>query len=303
MLFLVSCKDEDLAPVATFDTLSIGAFPRLQELVSGEYDLNDLDNSAYEYVVDFVDENKGGNVASYDIYVRFIDNNPGNGDLSAAEMLYKSFGPSDFSTNATGNPEIRVRIPLSELQNKFGLDNDDLVAGDQFCFRTEVIKEDGRVFTSQNSTPAVSNAFGGYFNFCATVTCPLDDGAFTGDYAIEYIDGDQPAWLGFTLGPDGTVLTLREVPGSSTRRTFTFDWEEFGAPTDMDLNFVCDVVIPGDGDTGLGCGGGSIVVAGGDATPFDFNDDSEFTLMLIDLDEDGGCGVAAVPFTVRLTKQ
>ena len=34
--FFSSCKDEELAPVLTFDSATIGAYPRLVEITSGE---------------------------------------------------------------------------------------------------------------------------------------------------------------------------------------------------------------------------------------------------------------------------
>jgi hypothetical protein len=310
------CTDEELAPVVTQETLLFGAFPRLQELRAAEFDLADLTGSAYSMTVDFVDNAGGDLIAQYNIYVAFDDNNPDNGDLSTETTLWKSFTPADFSPNATtGNLGLDVEIPFSEIAAFVGAGADGaVVSGDRFQFRTEIVHSDGRVFSSDNSTPAITNAFGGIWNFNVNATCPLADDQFAGAYGVEY-GTVYDEFLLFNapvqaLGnpPLNLTVDLALVSGSSTRRVFNVGTTvnpgyRFGA-SDTTLEFACDIVTSTAIDSGAGCGNGSIAAVQVAADPFDLNDDSTFTINYVDFgDNDGGCGAPALEYSLVFSKQ
>ncbi|MTB51807.1 hypothetical protein [Lewinella sp. W8] len=314
-IVLTGCTDEELAPVVTQDTLLFGAFPRLQELRAAEFDLADLAGSAYSMTVDFVDNAGGDLVGQYNVYVAFDDNNPDNGDLSTETMLWKSFTAADFSAQSTGNLGLDVEIPFSEIAAFVGAGNaGDVISGDRFLFRTEIVHSDGRVFSSDNSTPAITNAFGGIWNFNVNATCPLADDQFAGDYAVEYgTVYDEFALFGApvqALGnpPLNLTVTLGLVSGSTTRRVFNVGTTVnpgygFGA-SDTTLEFACDIVTSTAIDSGAGCGGGSIAAVQVAADPFDLNDDSTWTINYVEYgDNDGGCGVAAMEYSLVFSKQ
>lgn len=310
-----SCVDDERSPVITQDNLLFGAFPFLEELKSGEFDLADLSGSAYEMDVSFVDNNGGDFVAQYNVYVAFDDNNPGNGDLSTERALFTSFGPSDFSPiGDKGNLGITVRIPFSEVASAVGASNaGDVISGDRFQFTTEIVHTDGRVFSSANSTPAVTNAFGGLWDFNVNATCPLPDDIFVGEYAIEYgyvydvfpLFGADVQPFGPTIG---RTVTLGTVAGSTTRRSFNYGTYllpgyAFGT-SDVTLDFACDVVTSTAVDSGAGCGGGSIAAVQVNSAAFDLTDDSTWTIEYEGFGtNDGGCGVPEVkPWSVIFTK-
>jgi hypothetical protein len=247
--------------------------------------------------------------------VSFDDNNPDNGDLSTESTLYKSFGPSDFATTGSkGNLGLTVTIPFSEIAGFVDAGNEgDVISGDRFQFRTEIVHTDGRVFSSSNSTPAVTNAFGGIWNFNVNATCPLDDSDFAGDYAIEY-GSVYPAFALFgadvqPFGPTiGRTVTLGLVSGSTTRRSFnygTYLLPGYGfGTTDVTLTFSCDRVTSSNIDSGAGCGGGSIQASQTGVASFDLTDDSTWTIEYMDFAPDGGCGPSQTdnPFSVVFTK-
>lgn len=321
-VLVTGCKDEELAPAVTQDTLLFGAFPFLEELKTAEFDLADLAGSAYEMDVYFVDNAGGENVAQYNIYVSFDDNNPDNGDLSTQSSLFKSFGPSDFAPlGDKGNLGLTVRIPFTEVSAFVGAGNPgDVVSGDRFQFRTEIVHVDGRVFSSANSTPAITNAFGGILNFNVNATCPLGDDEFVGDYTITYGtvydpfnlfgDADDPdpvQPLGDLSG--GVTVTLSTVSGSTTRRTLTFGdrlWlPSYGFSTGtVTLDFACDLVSSTDAlDSGLTCGDGSIGFSQSEtiASTFDLEDESTFEVFYDDFTR-GGCFSGDKPFSIVFTK-
>ena len=313
LVMAFGCADEDLAPVATFETLKIGAFPKLISLNTGEFDLADLQGSAYDMDIEFIDNAGGTDVAEYNLTVSFIDNNPGNGDDSTTPTLYKSFGPSDFSTGSEGNLGLNVRIPFTEIANFVGVAPADVRSGDRFRFRAEVVKTDGGVFNAQNSTPAITTSFQGIFNFDVVATCPLPDSDFSGAYKIEHVgELPSPVFGSTAFGANGQVVTLNTVSGSTTRRTFTFTYlvdrggGSGGFSGSGSLDFACDqvFVLSGGFNGGAGCGGGNITVTqASEPSTFDLEDDSSFVMNLVDFGRDGGCGVAGFPITVRFVKQ
>ena len=315
VLSIGSCADEELSPIVTQDALLFGAFPRLVELRTGEYDLNDLENSTYDMEVDFVDNAEGEDIAEYRLYVVFDDNTTGSGrpDYSSDEVLVRSYTPTDFRAGPNGNLGVDVSIPFTEVAQLADVPLDSIFAGDRFQFRAEVEKEDGRVFSSSNSTPAITNAFGGIFDFNVNATCPLPDDRYSGEYRVTYgtiydqfdLFGEPVQALGNP--PLDLVVTLELVAGSTTRRTFNVGtyanpgYAFATGPTTLD--FACDRVTSTAIDSGAGCGDGTIAATQPSADPFNFSDDSSFTINFIDFGEtDGGCGVAGLPFSLVFTK-
>ena len=294
MLFS-SCADEDLSPIITFDKAGKGAYVRLVNLVSGEYDLNNVSTTKFEYDVEFVDVNKGKEVQTFDIQVTYVSAS----GTSDGPKAYKTFDAGEFITTENGFQGIKVIIPLSEMLSLFEISESDLAAQDQFQFQSFVTTKEGSKFGFANSTSAVNGpAFKGFFNFVSNVTCPLDNESFVGDYAITYDEFDGG---GFSSSfAEGTV-TLSLVPGSTTQRVFTANYAVTGSDYNLNIVFVCTNLTLTTQDSGLSCGGPNIVFKTGAATPFDINDDSEFTLEFL---EDGGaCGFSDQRRVFHFVKQ
>ena len=313
---VVGCADEDLQPAVTQDTLLFGAFPRLVELRTGEFDLADLQNSSYEMEVDFVDNAGGADIAQYRVFVAFDDNSVDSlrPDLSTESAEYRVYTPDDFTEGPNGNLGITVTIPFADVASFAGVPLDSIESGDRFEVRTEVVKTDGRVFSSANSTPAITNAFGGIFNFNITATCPLPDEMFVGDYTLSYgYVYDQFTFFGQpvqALGPPplSRTVTLSLVPGSTTRRTFNIGtilapggYQGNGGTVTLD--FACDVVTSTGASIGLTCGGGNIGNHQTGVASFNLTDDNTWTIEYEDFGStDGGCGTPAMAYSLVFTK-
>ena len=80
------------------------------------------------------------------------------------------------------------------------------------------------------------------------------------------------------------------------------DFGGFFVP-DLIFNFDCDQVVLQDFESGLSCAGGQITIVQGEPSSFDFSDDSEIILNIIDYQTDGNCGVSPQPKTIKLTKE
>ena len=303
VLCFASCKDESLTPVLTFDKAKIGAYPRLVELTTGEFDLANIGSSALVYEIDFVDEENGALVSEYIIEGQFFDNTDGN-DVSKASKVFKTFSASDFSPSEKGNQGISITIPLTEALAFWDLSEDEVNAGDQFSFSTTVVHQDGTSYSAANSSQTVrGSAFQGYFTYNGKLTCPLSDDAFSGAYSLSY-EGDAGAGFGIPFS-EGTV-TVNTISGSSTRRSFNLPWAPGigGFPVaDFIFDFVCEIVVVEDFNTGLACAGGSITIVQGDRSTFDLTNDNEIILNIIEYQDDGGCGVNPSPKTIKLTKE
>jgi len=312
------CTKEGSEPVLTQDNLLFGAFPFLNELKTGEFDLANLGTSAYAMDVYFVDNQAGAAVAQYNVYVSFDDNNADNGDLSTESTLWKSFGPSDFaSLGDKGNLGMTLSIPFSEIAGFVGAGNTgDVISGDRFQFRTEIVHTDGRVFSSSNSTPAVTNAFGGIWDFNVNATCPLADGDFVGDYGVSYGYIYDPYTIfgrviqGWYPAPMDETVTLALKPGSTTVRSFDV---QYLVPSDLqsgltiELEFACDVVTAVSSDSGVRCAGAGWRPVQINTAAFDLMDDTTWTVEFRDWggeDNNGSCGdIPAQEYSVVFTKR
>jgi hypothetical protein len=288
-----SCADDDLKPILTVDQLTVGAYPKIISITTGEYDKNNPTTTAYTFEVEFITESKGDNVENYSIIVSE------NG--SAFEPL-RSYGQADFGTSENGNKSISVSIPMTEVAAIFGRDPLLIPALTIYRFDKVVTLDDGRVFGFSNASPTIRGGAFGDFRFDVLVTCPMTPDQFTGSYTADYVGAPPPAPFGapaFGLPRDVTLIT---VAGSTTRRRFTAPWLGAGFSTTVTFNFVCTEVINSDSTVPGSCGGPNIVVGAGPNTPFDFNDDSYFELNFIDFEVNGGCGTPAAAFTAGFTK-
>ncbi len=301
VLIFTSCKDDTLTPVLTFEKATVGAYPRLVNLISNELDLANLSAAVYEYEVDFVDKEDGNLVEQYKIDVEFFDNNPDNGDSSQASKTFKTFGKSDFSTSSKGNPGMKIKITLDELLKFFDIKAEDIKPNDQFGFYTTVTDDQGRTYGSGNSSSTVrGSAFQGFFDNSVKATCPLPDDRFAGTYKVSWEAGGD-AGFGYPMNTETVELTT--VSGSTTKRQFVSNWAGYTDVT-YTIDFVCDFVEFLPAGTGLGCGGGEITL-GPDTdvvSSVDISNDSEIRITFLDYVTDGGCGVPPTSKTLILTK-
>jgi hypothetical protein len=190
LLVLSGCKDENLAPILTFEQTEQGGFPRLIEETNKLINLFNISGSNYTYTVEFVDLEQGDLVTEYRLEMTYVDANPDNGDASVGPIVYATYGPSDFTENADGFQSITVSIPATAAISAANTTADALKAGDAFQFRGFVTLADGNVYGAANSSSSVRGAaFRGHFNFTLPAACPSDLG---GSY--EYTSTDY--WCG-----------------------------------------------------------------------------------------------------------
>jgi len=198
LIFATSCKDDNLAPIATFDAAEKGAYPALIEEGVRDINLFDIAGSSYTYTIEFIDLEQGNLVSEYSLQLTYEDGDASDGDNSAGPIEFKSWPSSSFETNANGFKGIsNITISASEAMAAFGLS--DLGPGDVFRFQGRVTTTSGQSFMASNSSAAVNGAaFRGHFNFNLTAICPS---ALEGTYqAIS-----TAIWCGAADGYEKTI--------------------------------------------------------------------------------------------------
>ncbi|NNE26262.1 MAG: hypothetical protein HKN09_05425 [Saprospiraceae bacterium] len=218
VLFFISCADESLGPVATFDIAGKGAYVRLVSENERFVNLFDVQGANYVYSVELVDLEQGALISSYDLKLTYDDNDPSNGNNSKGPIDFKSFSASDFEDLPSGFKGLsNISVKATEMLTALGLTEADVSAGDVFEVDGFLTLDDGRVFGAANSTAAVNgSAFQGHFSFNLVAGCPSD---LDGTYNFETTD----VWCnGSTV--TGTVDIIQTSAG-----TYVFsDWS-FGA--------------------------------------------------------------------------
>ncbi len=134
LLVASGCKDEDLAPILTFEQTQQGGYPRLLQETNKLVNLFDIPGSVYQYTVEFVDLEMGNLVTEYRLELTYDDNNPENGDKSVGPKVYKTFGPGDFKDSENGHKSITVTIPATDVIAAANTTPAEVKAGDNFFF-------------------------------------------------------------------------------------------------------------------------------------------------------------------------
>jgi hypothetical protein len=170
LLVVVSCRDESLYPLP-YDDRTTGAYLRMYSISSNVFDLNDLNNSAFDVNWESVDENGGRNLQEIRFYV---SHRRGTGLTN--EVLVKTVDASGFQPvpqpTISDYVRARIRITANEVLtalNTITADPDgagllvgfpgSLIAADQIVFRWVQVLKDGRTFSVLNPQAAVNSAF------------------------------------------------------------------------------------------------------------------------------------------------
>jgi len=169
-LVLASCNKEPL-PWEVFEDMEKGAFARILENDGANFFLTDFDNSSTSFSVEFYDENKGANVASFDWFV--VHRNKVTGTDSAPALVV-SKSSSEFSPNSvSGLPSASYTLSLADAAAALGQTVDDFNGGDDIIFNGIITMNDGRKFGPDNTGSAVAGGagFDGFFRTVKPLLC------------------------------------------------------------------------------------------------------------------------------------
>jgi hypothetical protein len=212
----MSCRDESLYPLP-YDDRVTGAYLRMYKITSNVWDLNDLNNSAFETIYEAVDEQYGDNLENVEFYASFRRGNsvtsevliktiPGTDFAAVAEPTYSEYKRSNIritanetlaalAAGASGTPPTTWTSGLTGATYPF---TPAIQAADQIIYRWVMVLKDGRKFTvlnpqgtnpgENNNTPNITT--GQFYSAPSTFTLTVRSfpaGAYTGAYALRQV--------------------------------------------------------------------------------------------------------------------
>ena len=98
-LTAIACGEPEI-PVELFDVMDKGAYARKMSQ-SGKYDFYDVAGSSIDLHVEYYDEAKGANIASFGIDVEYVDVIAG-GSKSVPRVSVRTIQSSEFVVNSEG---------------------------------------------------------------------------------------------------------------------------------------------------------------------------------------------------------
>lgn len=214
-IYFISCGEPDL-PFETFEELEYGAYARnLKE--TGTYNVFDLTGSSLRIEVEFYDENKGKNVASYSWTVAAYF---GMDTISAVNLM--TIDASSFVTSANGLPGTTINLDLESAVAALGIPLADITGGEVFLFSSMITKTDGSTFDASNTGSNFGeNSFLAVTDIKQTVLC-IPETPISGDYTIKLEDTYGDGWQGseviVRIDEDSTTYSLPNkwnIPGSA----------------------------------------------------------------------------------------
>lgn len=307
-LALGSCDDdEENTTVVVQDTVETGAVLRTIQIISNELPIGL--GADFSVEIEEQDEFEGDLLQSVDIFARFSDNSPDDGDTTGAnfnEFALGTIDASEFTDGPFGLPRTTITVAGDDLNAGAGVTGDQLFGGDTFTIRLSLNLTDGRVFSVNNAGGIIT---GGFFNspfqYTATVTCPVDGAYAIGDYALEVTTGVFPdfgATQDFTEGVYSISAGVGDTERIVNNVPFLPEFGDFVGP--ITFNLVCgQTILPNQAlGGGVGCGGaiqGDSM--GTDFGAYDPSDDSVITLGFIITAGDSGSTCPSAPYSSVLT--
>jgi len=221
-LTAIACGEPEI-PVELFDVMDKGAFARKMSQ-TGKYNYYDVAGSSIDIHVEYYDEAKGANIASYDIDIEYVDVIAG-GSKSVDRTDFLTIQSSEFVVNSEGYLSSDISLGFSAALSAIGKTRTDIDGGSYFRYHMTITKKDGTVFTNENTGPNMksSNAFRALFYLDASIVCPSDIAA-TWD-ADNVAKGSWGGWLdceGNTASYSGSWVKDGDV--YYVEPTGQFDW-------------------------------------------------------------------------------
>ena len=263
MLTVVSCGDPEL-PVELQPEMAYGAYARKMSQ-TGKFDFFAISTSQLDIHVEFYDENKGANIAEYDVDVEYIDIT-GGGANSITRTNLKTFSSSEFSVNGDGYLSLDITLGFSEALTALGTTASGITGGNTIRYWFTITKTDGTVYDYNNTGPNLmsSNAFGALFRLNVGIVCPSN--WTLGTLNASSTDDGTIGANGWDYTPSDVQVELTAVAGKDNQYTMSDvslgarDLLYLGGPSPTGYRTVgpkfidnCNVVsMDGAGDFGYG---------------------------------------------------
>ncbi|HIF49293.1 MAG TPA: hypothetical protein EYQ68_05285 [Cytophagales bacterium] len=222
-LTAIACGEPEV-PVELFDVMTKGAFAR-KMTQSGGYNYYDVSGSSIDIHVEYYDEAKGANIASYDIDVEYVDLISG-GSKSVGRVDFVTIQSSEFVVNSSGYLSSDISLGFGAALAAIGKSRADIDGGSYFRYHMTITKKDGTVYTNDNTGPNMksSNAFRALFYLDASIVCPSDIAATWDSFNTTQGTWTVQSWcpVGLTSTYSGSWVADGDV--YYVEPTGQFDW-------------------------------------------------------------------------------
>ncbi|REL29106.1 hypothetical protein DYD21_14710 [Rhodohalobacter sp. SW132] len=315
---MISCdafSDPDL-PIPLDETMeNTGAFLRVLEVETAAFDILNLETAAYEFSAEYWDDEGQSLLDNVTFYASYqsVD-----GSVELDRASFKTVNFSEFSEHETsGWPSANFSLAIADINAALGIDAEDNSLGDRYQIDWTLNLTDGRSFTVDDMSPAVS---GGFFNSPSfanvDVSARIEPELFVGTYrftqqnngSLGPVFGVPNVYSGMEFEADLAVDPNNDFNGRVFEEAYL---AAFGAGAhsnqiiirlaeDTDNN---SVTLAGSFNSGLSCGGPPLQIGPEtqQLSQFDLEDDSEFTFALNDNTE-SACGGSPTMVTFQVEK-
>ena len=200
VLALSSCsKDDSSLNSVIRSTATSGVVLRTIAVNSATFNFTSM-SSAWTITSEVQDN--GNAVSEIRLYTKL--------NATGVEKLLKTYVPSNFVNGPNGYSRLTISATLSETLTKLGLVSGMYTPADKLIMRLEVLTVDGRLFSNNNASPALSGSyFSSPFVYSAQFACPLANCAiFNGNYKV-VVD----AWEDYAVG---AIIPVSYVPADGS---------------------------------------------------------------------------------------
>jgi len=303
-LGIVACSVDPNLPFDLDESLeNNGAFLRINSVEIAAFDLADIDNAAFQMNVEYFDKEVGkllDNIEFSVSYTNFHLDSADRIDIPQSEP-FMSLTPGDFEPGDKGLPTTTVTIPFTEVISALGLTQEEVGVEDRFTISWVINLTDGRSFSGQNSSPAVTG--GSFFSAPGQANVftvqALDETEFVGTYRFTQTAPGPIAGLGLSYIFGETFEAELSVDPDNTLNGRIFSVEpypEFGGLSQVTVPIAIGrtaTVAPDNIGTGIGCSEGlsfGSPTSSDNLVEINVDDDSQFTLVLTE-NKLADCGV------------
>lgn len=308
-MVLMACTDDPNTIETVTNETERGAILRTQELINGEFEINDLE-SLFHVVLEEQDILEGELLEEVGVTLSFIDNSPENGNQSVLASHFESLSSSDFRIGDNNLPVIDLIYSFQNLLDAVSLNQSEVRCKDQFRLDLDLILKDGRVFNTSNSGSAIVNDSGFFlspFSYSINIVEPISSDTYLGEYFMEQIEIGSK---GPTFIVENSLVELSQGHSNNVRVINFIN--EFVGIVELDVSIVCDVAVARryQKTVLLGCSPpdpSNVILLGPDNPPglASSEDDSVFELYILEGFEgfNTGCDFTDIPAKFRFSKQ
>jgi len=302
---LISCdafSDPDL-PIPLDETMeNTGAFLRVLNVETAAFDILNLETAAYEFSAEYWDDEGQTLLDNVTFYASYQS-------VDGSEVERASFKTVDFSEfsehETSGWPSNNFSLAIADINAALGIAAEDNSLGDRYQIDWTLNLTDGRSFTVDDMSPAIS---GGFFNSPSfanvDVSARIEPELFVGTYRFTQQNNGS---LGPVFGVPNVYSAMEFEAELSVDPNNDFNGRVFeeaylaafgNSPhsnpiiirlaEDTDNN---SVTLASSYNSGLGCGGPALQLGAEtqQVSQFDLEDDSEFIFALTENTE-SACG-------------